>query len=377
MICLEICGTLAGRLIVSSLYLTPAIASLCESFEKPKIFIAISTIMTWAKTEVEEGDASIPEDEYRRRKPHPNFKEYCALEKKIVKFNKKEKFKGYVIAPGLIYHSGDSIFNFLLKAAWHNEPHLTCYGDGANIIPTIHLEDLIQITIDVIEGTPDQKYILAVDDSKSKILEITKAIADHLSNGVVKKASKEDAFLEKSISQLEYDMLTVNLRLEPGWIKEAGIELKYESGFIESVHQIIQDYRDARGLTPLNVFVQGPPASGKTFFAQKIASFYNIHYIEVEKLVQDTISGLERKINGIGPEEIDIESCRATLNDLKDNIKNNGGKLHPTQLIQLIKEKLKSMPCKNQGYVLDGYPTSLEEATELFKGGLKFINHSL
>jgi hypothetical protein len=29
-----------------------------------------------------------------------------------------------------------------LQAAWHNEPLLTCFGKGRNIVPTIHVRDL-------------------------------------------------------------------------------------------------------------------------------------------------------------------------------------------------------------------------------------------
>jgi adenylate kinase len=73
--------------------------------------------MNWAKTKVDqdEPEKAILEDEYRRRKCHPNFKEHLQLEKTIAKNNKKEKFKGYVICSGLVYHAGDSIFHYLLK----------------------------------------------------------------------------------------------------------------------------------------------------------------------------------------------------------------------------------------------------------------------
>lgn len=88
-----------------------------DQFTKPKSFILISTVMTWAKTKIEQDDpeASLTEDEYRRRKPHPNFKVHVAAEKAVVKAGKKPSFKTYVVASGLVYHSGDSIFHYLLK----------------------------------------------------------------------------------------------------------------------------------------------------------------------------------------------------------------------------------------------------------------------
>ncbi|KAJ3277144.1 Adenylate kinase 7 [Terramyces sp. JEL0728] len=343
-----------------------------DSFEKPKTFIAISTVMTWAKTkgDVDDPESAFAEDEYRRRKPHPNFKNHLAVEKNIVKYSKKEKFKGYVIASGLVYHAGSSIFHYLFKSAWHNEPYLTCFGDGTNVLPTIHLDDLIAITLEVIETCPEVKYIVAVDESKTTLYEITKAVADSLSNGVVKKVGKEEGFLEKGFTQEDIDMLTVNLRLEPAFIKELGLEWKYESGIIESLPQFIQEYKDARGLWAVKIVMHGPPASGKTFYAQKIAELYKIHYLETDEVVNQALVALEKRVNGQTTgeeEETDLEADKELLNEMREAIKANNGKLPTQQTISFIKDKLKSMPCKNQGYILDGFPTTIDEATELFK----------
>lgn len=35
-------------------------------------------------------------------------------------------------------------------------------------------------------------------------------------------------------------------------------------------------------------------------------------------------------------------------------------------VVQLVKDKLKSIPCQNQGFILDGYPESLQQANDLF-----------
>lgn len=185
--------------------------------------------MTWAKTKIENEDAeSLAEDEFRRRKAHPNFKEHLALEKDITKIGKKTNLKTYVIAAGMIYHAGESLFHHFLKASWHNELFLICYGDGQNILPCIHLDDLVNITVEVIETTPETKYIVAVDDSKNTLQDILKAISDALGSGVVKNVEKEDAFLNKDITQEYYDMLTCSLRIDPGHIKEMSFEWKSE-----------------------------------------------------------------------------------------------------------------------------------------------------
>ena len=99
---------------------------------KPKAFIGVSTVMTWARTKVdpvmqhlflsngmhikqEDPEAFLSEDEYKRRKAHPNFKRQIEAEKIVMKCGSKAGLKTYIVASGLVYHSGDSIFHYLLK----------------------------------------------------------------------------------------------------------------------------------------------------------------------------------------------------------------------------------------------------------------------
>lgn len=46
------------------------------------------------------------------------------------------------------------------------------------------------------------------------------------------------------------------------------------------------------------------------------------------------------------------------------------GRLEDQHLIALIKVKLTSKPCSNQGFVLDGFPKTYDQAKELFGGEL-------
>ena len=65
---------------------------------------------------------------------------------------------------------------------------------------------------------------------------------------------------------------------------------------IENVQPVVQEYRDARGLSALKIVVHGPPASGKTFYAKKLAEFYELHYLEPEQVMQETIQALVRDL---------------------------------------------------------------------------------
>lgn len=55
---------------------------------------------------------------------------------------------------------------------------------------------------------------------------------------------------------------------------------------------IVQEYRDARGLSPLKIVIHGPPASGKTGLAQKLAAHYKVHYLEPDEVVLQSIEEL-------------------------------------------------------------------------------------
>ncbi len=37
-------------------------------------------------------------------------------------------------------------------------------------------------------------------------------------------------------------------------------------------------------------------------------------------------------------------------------------------MVKVVKDKLMSNPCRNQGFVLDGFPNTYEQAKELFYG---------
>ena len=43
-------------------------------------------------------------------------------------------------------------------------------------------------------------------------------------------------------------------------------------------------------------------------------------------------------------------------------------------VIRLVKEKLKSMPCQNHGFVLDGFPETIQQANDLFSSNGQFLN---
>ncbi len=84
------------------------------------------------------------EDEFRRRRAHPNFKEHHSAEKLITKLGltNKKKLLTYIVATGLTYGMEENVFHYMFKSAWLNLPEIQVFGKGTNFLPTIHVIDL-------------------------------------------------------------------------------------------------------------------------------------------------------------------------------------------------------------------------------------------
>lgn len=120
-----------------------------EALKEVRHFMLISTVMTWALTELGdlEDSVSFTEDDYKKRKPHPNFKEHMRCEKEVLMVKKNTGLKGnlksLVVAAGLIYGDEEASLHYLFKMAWLNATSLPVIGKGDNHIPLLHVRDLV------------------------------------------------------------------------------------------------------------------------------------------------------------------------------------------------------------------------------------------
>ena len=60
------------------------------------------------------------------------------------------------------------------------------------------------------------------------------------------------------------------------------------------------------------------------------------------------------------------EQANDLLESLRENATNNAGRYDDSFIVDFFKSKLNSMPCQNQGFVLDGFPKTFKQAIELF-----------
>ncbi|NXJ61850.1 KAD7 kinase, partial [Rostratula benghalensis] len=359
-----------------------------ENFATPKLFILISTIMSWAKSkppDPEDPEIPFTDEDYRRRKPHPNFTDHINAEKLILKLGKtnKHKFSTYVVASGHQYGAGEGLLHYFFKMGWLNEtPAIPVFGEGNNFIPTIHVLDLAAVIQNVADHKPRSRYILAVDASMHTLQELIKAISKNVGPGKIEKIPKENAFLSKELTQMHVDMLFVNLRMESMFLSETfNIKWVAQAGLVENIERIVKEYKQSRGLLPLKVCVHGPPGVGKSTIAEELCKHYKLHHIKIKDVISETIANLEKIVASKdsveeegeegeeGEEEKEgktAEAAQELLAEIKENMEQNSGRLDDQYVIKFVKDKLKSMPCSNQGYVLDGFPETYDQAKDLF-----------
>lgn len=359
-----------------------------EEFEAPKVFVCLSSVLTWAKTrpaDPEDAEASLTEEEFKRRRAHNNFRGHIAAEKLVLKCGRKtnNKLHTYVIAAGLPYGNGEGVFHALFKAAWHADPAalpLFATGEGeaagTNIVPTIHVKDLAGCILNVLESLPLTKYIVGIDESKSSLVDLTKCISENLGTSQIRRVLPELGAESLGMSQGDMDMLTVDLRIDSTAIKEMNVKWVAQAGMIEAIESVVTEYRLSRNLTPLRIAILGPPAVGKSYFSESVCKRYKLHHLHKQAVISDAVEKLKAAVAVLdtASEEVELtseqqeagDSAKETLETLSTQLTENGGRYEDAQVVAWFQERIKSMACRNQGYVLDGFPETEDKAKELF-----------
>uniref|UniRef100_A0A3B4ZD72 Adenylate kinase 7 n=1 Tax=Stegastes partitus TaxID=144197 RepID=A0A3B4ZD72_9TELE len=314
--------------VEEALWAVSALHNEMGHFPGSKLFILISTVMTWACSKpVDPDDLELPftDEIFWSRRAHPNFEQHIDLEKRVVKMGKTNRklFSTYVVASGLQYGMGEQVFHYYFKVRFKT-----------NFINSNHL---LYIVNNCLELALRPEHI---------------AVASELGSGKIQKKPIDEAFLV-----MEIDSMLVNLRMEAIHIKKLfSIRWLCEFGLVENIELVVEEYRQARGLLPIRLCVLGPPAVGKSTVSKKICEHYKLHHITLKETISETISRLVSSQTAHYAQEL--------LSSLKDGVEQNEGVLDDQ--LKVLKDKLMSNPCRNQGFVLDDFPKTYEQAKELF-----------
>jgi adenylate kinase len=339
-------------------------------YEGEKKLIVISSLMTWGNSKLPE-EGGLLEENFNTRKAPARYNELKTLESQV-KAVARENLATTVIGAGILYGGGENVLHPLFRMAWMDEncklPVLAGKMKGANIIPTIDVNDLASITVASIAETPESPYVVAVDKSQSSLREIVQAISTAVGSGKIEDLTREQT---QAILMKEPGMTSLNshltFSLDGGAVEKMGFEWKSEDGLIVNIDSVVEDYKRSRDLRPVRVIVMGPPhGAGLKERAEELAKSYYVPLITPRSAIAlALVSPPEPTEGDEAPEDPNAELREAVAAAAGAD---GAGEIKDTALLcQVIRLAMNSRACKNKGWVLGaGLPTSWAEAVGLF-----------
>ncbi len=123
-----------------------------------------------------------------------------------------------------------------------------------------------------------------------------------------------DAFKAIPLSEAE------TADLEPEEQEKLAAEKKFpwhaKFGIRKNIRSLETEFNTFRGLNPVKIFITGPPACGKTYYAEKLAKYYNIPRVHVRQLVDEVFRMAEIDEEAAGEDKL-INDCRTKIEEIK------------------------------------------------------------
>jgi len=368
--------------------------------ETDKVMIGVSNLLSWYNNKVPliaDGEEPAPGDERvlasedaPERKPHDNYKAQVTVENLIInKGNcRKDRLKTYVVWAGLLYGCGEGVLHSLfrcswlppeevgsddalsLRRAWCTEKKLPILGSGKNKIPMIHVSDLAGMVLELAKRRPeDVKSVLAVDKGETTLAGCVGAISKAMQSGDVMNLDQnqylqfmtdfEEPHVNSLLLQLNMKMTLLNGEVlgygeeEEKWVAK--------TGFIENIDRIVEEYRKWRNLQPVRVLFYGPPTLAWYPMKQALPEGQFLKPEDMLSLARDFSSEYQVTY-------IDIDSLKEEFKPKEpaEGEEPEGEPEEEKSVIEMVQLKLQQPQCRNQGFILDNYPATREDAEALF-----------
>ncbi|VUZ43682.1 unnamed protein product, partial [Hymenolepis diminuta] len=285
-----------------ALWVANSLANDLQRINRRKTFILVTHLLTWARSKFDHAMSKHPtfeEGDHAKRKPHPLYKQQYEVERAIYNLGKrhKKKLAVYVVASGIPYGGREDVFEQFFLKAWMNSRDLEVYGDGNNIIPTIHSKDLARIIQAVFENRPKSRYIVARDGSESTLGSIIGAISKKFSTGEIRNLSEFDLFRLRDVSKVHIDQLMMDIVINtPTTDEELPISWQFRDGIIANIDKLAAEYLEEKNFKPLRIFIIGAPFVGKSTLATALARHYGLHYIHITPVLLEAYLRLRTPI---------------------------------------------------------------------------------
>lgn len=279
------------------------------------------------------------ETDYHLRVPHDQFNSIKTLETTAMSsVNTQPKLRVHVLCSGIRYGNGERTFYDHFQKAWIQDPvELPIIGDGENLVPTIHIIDLARLVRRVVIENPKvHPYIFAIDKTRKPT---QKRIITEVSKGMGTGKIKSVTADQVTDMQGWKETLTINLRMQasdafravPLTAEEQEMEDEDEKnklieekkfpwhakfGIRKNIRSLEGEFNTHRGLNPVKIFITGPPASGKTFYSEQLAKYYNIPRVHIRQLVDEVFRMAAIDEEAAGENKL-INDCRTKLEEIK------------------------------------------------------------
>jgi adenylate kinase len=384
-----------------------------QDYEEEKVLVLISSVVTWVNTppnrkapkdgditdtesdaghQVEidnsglndKGEMVYPFDEsdLEKRVPSPKYQSFKTLENIALAAMKiKDNLKVYVLCSGVVYGNGEEILYTHFKQAWlQKQLSIPIIGKGDNIIPTIHVKDLANMVKRIAEVKPPHHYCFAIDRSLNQTQEdIVKSISNGIGSGQTHHIELDDVVYEDWA-----EFLTLNIRLKsssafyeltldnPDQEESKEFIWHSEKGLRENIRKVNEEFNSFHGLKQMKICVNGPPASGKSYYSNKLSQMYGIPHIKITDVIE-----LASTYEGESGDEIRkfIDSKRDETMEEFEKSKKKGQELTRDEIVvrlpdhhlhALTKIKISENCSRNKGFILDGFPKSYVDCHHAF-----------
>eukprot|EP00644_Phytophthora_capsici_P007581 jgi/Phyca11/131335/e_gw1.104.8.1 len=352
--------------------------------ESVKRFIAVSSVLSWSKNAPFAAlgpNSGHIEDDFKARRPARKYTELKTAETQILSAHRAGELETCIVGAGLIYGGAQSQLQLIFREAWlHPDrpllvPSLAAQtqlpGQGQNLLPMISLYDLALLVFRVAASptAPPKKYLLAVDKASGSttLRDVCRGVSTLLASGRLR--DREDT---SSVADVEADALLLDeeeelvtpLQLHLRFDTSAGAMHSfvapeewrhYSEGLLGNLPFFVDDFIRAMDLRPLRTVILGAPQAGKTLLSRKLAKDYYLPYLN--RLNEDPKAAETNKLRE------ELQSWAPTPHGSVDS----SSQLPETALVALVRWKLRSAACRNQGYVLDGLPITAVQAKQIFK----------
>ena len=346
------------------------------TIDRPLLVIALSSYLssaapTTARRVVKEGG-------YQQRKAPPSCGWLKTLETAVLGLA-REEVTVRVVAAGVVYGEGEEALLPLFRAAWLSEP-LQLVGKGDNAVPSIHIRDLTSFILHCLTSPPEPTYLYAASPNSTTQAELITAIAARLGSGRVEPIDLATAALSPSFPGPLLTALTADVKLDAEYLKSVEMDWVCREGFVEAVGRCAEEFVQRRGARPVRVWVTGPPCSGRSHWSRRIGVRYHLPVLSLGEMVDEARcrgDALTAEIN-LELKEAEEKAALHAKEAAKKAPAKKAGKaeaaaepvrvrLGVATLTKVVKRRMQEdSRVRNQGYVLDGYPRTREEAETLF-----------